>query len=140
MNTTIKPILIPVHKRTPEMLTTCLYDLIVKSKEVQPLNKDIGWTLSDTLAQLLQEAGELSEEIMIRQGKLPHKTPKPNGDFLECADTIICAVDALATQNPTYSAAQLMSQLSWAIDKKSNKWVDKVKKQHLDKLPSSGNI
>lgn len=140
MNATTKPIKLPTQIRTSEMLTSCLYDLIAKSKAVQPLNDAIGWNAADTLSQLLQEAGELSEQIMIREGKLPHKEAEPRGDFLESADTIICVVDALSNQNPTHSPAQILVQLAWAIDKKSDIWVEKVKKQHLDKISESGNI
>ena len=140
MSKIIEPILRPQPFRTGEMYTTSLYDLIKKSRIVQPLDVDLGWTIGDVLAQLLQETGEFSEQVMIRAGKLPHKEPEHEGVFLEAADAINCIVDAVAKLYPNDSPSEVLTKLSNAIDKKSDIWVDKVKKFHLDKFSNTDTI
>ena len=108
MTSTIEPITLDTPKRTPEMLTACLYDTILKSRELQPLSAAYGWSIGDVLSQLLQEGGEFSEAIMIENGKLPHKEGEHDGDFLEAADVINCTIDALSKTRPSMSPAQIV--------------------------------
>jgi hypothetical protein len=135
MDNYIDPIFIPQPVRTGEMLTASLYDLIKKSRKVQPLDADLGWSMGDTLSQLLQEAGEFSEQVMIKAGKLPHKEPEYDGVYLEAADAIGCIIDAVAKLHPDAPASAVLANLSNAIDKKGDIWVQKVEKAHLDKFP-----
>jgi len=134
MENHIEPISIPQPVRTGEMLTASLYDLIKKSRIVQPLDDDLGWSIGDVLSQLLQEAGEFSEQVMIREGKLPHKEPDHDGVLLEAADAINCIVDAVSKQYPNDAPSAVLTKLSNAIDKKGDIWVEKVKKFHRDKF------
>ena len=134
MTTEIKPLYLSRLRETPEMQTTCLYDLILRSRQLQPIDNDLGWVIGDVIAQATQELGEFSEQVMIKEGKLPHKTPESYGVFLEAADVIICVVDAVAKQHPNMSPAQVLSHLGWAINKKGDKWTEKVIKQHQNKF------
>ena len=131
-----EPIYVDHVRRTPEMLTGCLYDLILKVREVQPSDESLGWTIGDTMAQSIQELGEFSEQVMISEGKLQHKEAEYNGVALEAADVIICVMDAYVKQLPNESSSSLLQKLSNAMDKKSVKWIEKVEKQMADKAES----
>ena len=91
----IEPIYLPVKVRTPEMQSSCIYDTILKSRELQALTDAAEvWSMGDVMSQLLQEAGEFSEQVMIKAGKIPYKEGELDGDFLEAADIINCVVDS----------------------------------------------
>ena len=111
---------------TAEMMNTAMYDLIIKSRELQPIDEELGWGVGDVLAQLLQEGGEFSEQVMIRAGKLPYKEPEFDGVFLEAADVIVCVIDAVAKMYPNDSPAMVLTKLSNAMNRKGIKWEGKV--------------
>lgn len=105
-----------------------IFEVIRKSRELEPYVKADGWTISDGLAKLNEETGELSEAALIKTGKLTSKGPfKYGSDFEEAADSIICIVDTIARLNPNLDPLFVYSELLAAIDKKSQIWVNKVK-------------
>ena len=125
----LEPIYCEQPKRTPEMQTACLYDTIVKSRELQVISGQ-RWSMGDVMSQLLQEGGEFSEQVMIANGKIPYKEGQPDGVFLEAADVFNCVIDAVAKTYPSMSPAQILARLAWAVDKKNESWAQATAKRY----------
>jgi NTP pyrophosphatase (non-canonical NTP hydrolase) len=105
-----------------------VFEVIRKSRELEPYVQKDGWTISDGLAKLNEETGEFAEATLIKTGKITNKGPfKYGSDFEEAADSIICIVDTITRLNPDLDPMFVYTELLAAIDKKSQKWVNKVK-------------
>jgi NTP pyrophosphatase (non-canonical NTP hydrolase) len=97
----------------------------------------IAWTQQDILSKLFEEGGEFSRAIQIKIGKINREQPDYE-DFDECADVIICAVDALARANGLHNMLNdenncidqqtnlFIKKLAEALSRKSAKWEKKI--------------
>lgn len=83
------------------------------------------WSVSDALAKLLEEAGELSEAAQHKMGRIDKGLPE-GAEFEECADTIMCAIDVLSQSNLDMSLEDLIHKLSMSIINKIPKWNRKI--------------
>lgn len=95
-----------------------LTDIINYGKTV-PQEK---WSTSDAVAKLFEEGGELSTAAQIKAGRLPHKEFKPDNDFEESADVILCTLDILCKCNPDMPTEEILENLRLMLIKKSSKW------------------
>jgi NTP pyrophosphatase (non-canonical NTP hydrolase) len=80
------------------------------------------WTPADVLAKLLEEGGELSTAVQIKNGKLPTKTQEDGEEFDECADVINCAVDAVSQVNRDLSPEEIIDRIRDSLVQKNKKW------------------
>ena len=83
------------------------------------------WSVQDVICKLLEEAGEFSEAIQNKVGKI-HKNLEPDADFDEAADAIICVIDGLSQANLDVPRDYLVYKLQQSIIKKSKKWEAKI--------------
>jgi NTP pyrophosphatase (non-canonical NTP hydrolase) len=95
-----------------------LIDILDFGKTVTPDT----WSVQDAVAKLFEEGGELSEAAMTKSGRLKHKIFKPDNDFEETADVLLCALDILGKLNEHMTSAEILEKLRLMLIKKSQKW------------------
>lgn len=71
--------------------------------------------------KLMEEVGELAEVVNHHHGYLPHKTMKETA-FGEAADVIQCTTTILQKMYPHMTPAQIMEELIYQLNKKTDKW------------------
>ena len=98
-----------------------VFNIIDCGREVDPVK----WTVADAIAKLAEEAGEFSQAIQTKVGKLKKNLP-PNSDFEEGADVVMCAIDVLSQANLDKTPEEIIEGLTKAIAKKIPKWREKV--------------
>ncbi len=94
-------------------------DLISKTFAVSD-SVENGRLLTDVLAHMMSEVGELSTEIMIACGR-SYKDPDRDGVVGEAVDVILCALDVIRLYDPTVSVDDVLQ----TADAKLKKWVEK---------------
>jgi len=111
----------------PEHINDAMFDTIKLSRELQPLNEAVDWTIADSQIKITEEVGEFAEAVMIERGKITNKPRIMDAPFYEAADSIQCILDVLARVYPNMSPAQLCTLVHHAINKKNEKWAAKVR-------------
>lgn len=76
-----------------------------------------GRTHHDVLAYMMTELGELSEEIIIANGK-SYKDPGVDGIIGEAVDVILCALDMINISNPQMTEDEILE----IVIRKCKKW------------------
>ncbi len=94
-------------------------DLISKTFAVSD-GVENGRSLTDVLAHMMSEVGELSTEIMIDCGR-SYKDPDKDGVVGEAVDVILCALDIIRLYDPAMSVDDILL----TADAKLKKWVEK---------------
>ena len=104
-----------------------VYDVLIKSRKLEPLAKAANWDISDVFRKSMEELGEFSEACMIREGKIQDKGNVTDDDIIaEAADVSICILDALARSLPHRSASEIFTLYLYYLNKKSDKWESKL--------------
>ena len=104
-----------------------IYELLKASREVTPMAKAIDWSISDTLAKSTEELGEFAEAVMVRSGKLKNKMAEHEyAPVDEAADVLICLMDSLTRLYPDKSPSELYCLFLYYVEKKTQKWVNKL--------------
>ena len=67
-----------------------IVDEILKVSRIMPSRHPF-----PVLAKLMEETGELAQEINIREGFIVNKEPGKDGIIGECADVLNCVIDIL---------------------------------------------
>lgn len=80
------------------------------------------WSPADVVSKLFEEGGELSQAIQIKRGMLPTKTQEDGEEIRECADVILCAIDAVSQVNRDLTPEELLSKITEAVILKQQKW------------------
>ena len=94
-------------------------DLISKTFAVSD-SVENGRLLTDVLAHMMSEVGELSTEVMIACGR-SYKEPDKDGVVGEAVDVILCALDIIRLYDPTADVESIVD----IADAKLKKWVEK---------------
>lgn len=85
---------------------------ILQVSKIKPFRTDY-----KVLAYLMEEVGELSTEVNIKNGH-SKKEPNKNGITEESVDVILCAIDLIYVNNPGITEVELME----VFQKKILKW------------------
>jgi NTP pyrophosphatase (non-canonical NTP hydrolase) len=88
--------------------------VLAVSKKVKPRSS------FTVLAHLMEEAGELSTELLVRHGK-SQKSPGDDGVIGEAIDVVLCAIDIIYVEYPLLEAEDIME----IVRRKLKKWKDK---------------
>ena len=81
-------------------------------------------TPSDVLKYMMTEVGELSEEVIIAEGK-SYKDPGKDGIVGEAIDVAVCAFDIIHRMCPDMTEGELMKIAQPKLDKWAEKaWED----------------
>lgn len=108
-----------------EYTTDAIYDTIILSRQIQPIEEKMGWAISDVIAKLFEEAGEFSEAVQIERGMI-NKKREYDAPFYEAADSMICIIDALSRLYPSRSPSQICTLLHHALRRKGGIWKNKM--------------
>ena len=112
-----------------------VYETIKNAKAIEPIAEALEWKVSDILAKSMEELGEFSTACLIKQGKIRNKTLEHDHQpFEEAADVLICMLDAITRLYPNMAASEVYPLFLYWIDKKRQKWVDKVLEEHKEHI------
>jgi len=105
-----------------------IYSLIELSREIQPMEEEANWDISDVIVKLMEETGEFAEAVQITRGKI-NKNQEKFAEFYEAADVIICIIDALSRLHPDMSTTNIHTFLNYCFRKKGKIWLEKMKEE-----------
>lgn len=114
-----------------------LHNELLKIVRVGQQVDPAAWNQQDIISKLFEEGGEFSRAIQIKVGKINREQPDTE-DFDECADVIICTIDALARANGLHDMENdenncldeqtnlFIKKLCEALARKRTKWEKKI--------------
>lgn len=111
-----------------------IYEMLKESRRIKPMAKELDWQVADIIAKATEELGEFSTAVQVHDGKIRNKVNDHEYSPIdEAADVTICVLDALVRIYPNKPASEIYCLFLYYIDKKCQKWVNKVEEEYQER-------
>lgn len=118
-----------------------VYEMLKESRRIAGMAEKLDWEIADVIAKATEELGEFSTAVQIKNGKIRNKTNDHEyAPFDEGADVLICVLDAISRSYPDMPASQVYCLFLHWMNKKCQKWVNKVEKEYQEVILNDEDV